>query len=39
MDLNVELKVLGKFTSKIRGVGREWGQVGVGLVGGHVGCE
>ena len=41
MDVNEELKVLGKFTQKNRGwvVRREGGQVGVGLVGGQCGCE
>ena len=38
MDVNEELKFLGKFTKINRG-GREGGQVGVGLVGGHGGCE
>ena len=40
MDVNEELKFLGKFT-KIGGGGRGGGQVGggVGLVGGQGGCE
>ena len=37
VDVNEELKILGKFT-KNRG-GGEGGQVGVGLVGGQGGCE
>ena len=39
MDVNEEMKFLGKFTKENRGGGREGGQVGVGLVGGQGGCE
>ena len=40
VDVNEELKFLGKFTKKMGGgVGRGGGQVGVGLVGGQGGCE
>ena len=41
MDVNKELKFLGKFTQKKSGGGREGGggQVGVWLVGGQGGCE
>ena len=41
VDVNEELKFLGKFTKKIGGVGRgvRWKGGGVGLVGGQGGCE
>ena len=38
MDVNEELKFLGKFTKKIRGGGRFGGGGGSGC-GGHGGCE
>ena len=43
MDVNEELKFLGKFTKKSGGgsvaEGVRWGGGGVGLVGGQGGCE